>query len=114
MKDLNVSLLLDFYGNLLSEKQLLGNTVLAKLGSDTIYIGAIVPGYKVYKSGSVMLPLRKLAGEWGAEVLWNSAEKTAETRSSFADRLSDVEIIVRFVRSSVFHNSSVSQVRFFS
>lgn len=63
---------------ILSEKQLLGNTVLAKLGSDKIYIGAIVPGYKVYKSGSVMLPLRKLAGEWGAEVLWNSAEKTAE------------------------------------
>ena len=65
---------------ILSEKQLLGNAVLAKYGSDKIYIGTIVSGYKVYKSGSAMLPLRKLAAEWGAEVLWNGTEKTADIR----------------------------------
>lgn len=62
----------------LTEKQLLGNTACVKIGSGKMYLGGFETGAEVYKNSAVMLPLRKLATLWGAEVSWNETDKACE------------------------------------
>ena len=62
----------------LTEKQILGNTACAKIDSDKMYVGKFASGTKVYTSSAVMLPLRKLAAFFGAEVTWNEKDKACE------------------------------------
>lgn len=62
----------------LTEKQLLGNTACVKIGSGKMYLGGFSEGGEVYQTGAVMLPLRKFAALWGAEVSWNEADRACE------------------------------------
>ena len=89
----------------LTEKQILGNVVCTKIGSNKIYMDDFRKGVKIYKNESLMLPLRMLATKWGANVLWDDTEKCAKVSYN------GNEYVVMYGYSDYFKNNNRVGVR---